>query len=214
MAVHDPYAWPFDFESLLFVPALALGYVLVVRRYGASRLQVTCFVTGLAPADASTGWSPSGSKAQCTFSVSYAGNAPAFLGLDVARASTQTGRDPNGALAGATGLYDSTPMGLQVLIRDGQATPVTYMSGTTLDGSPTAGANAGAANLLVSTTPAVTGTSVTFTVDYSLPASTTNAYESAGSSITLTVHAAQAGNNGSTASCVAGRSCPSIASWQ
>src|SRR5215203_37148 len=48
MSMHDPYAWPLDFESLVFVPALALGYMLVVRRYGASRLQVTCFVTGLA----------------------------------------------------------------------------------------------------------------------------------------------------------------------
>jgi len=46
--MHDPYAWPLDFESLVFVPALAVGYVLVVRRYGASRLQVTCFSAGLA----------------------------------------------------------------------------------------------------------------------------------------------------------------------
>src|SRR3954468_11120953 len=48
MQMHDPYAWPLDFESLVFVPALAVGYVLVVRRYGASRLQVTCFSAGLA----------------------------------------------------------------------------------------------------------------------------------------------------------------------
>jgi len=48
MAMHDPYAWPLDFESLLFVPALALAYVFVVRRYGASRLQITCFTAGLA----------------------------------------------------------------------------------------------------------------------------------------------------------------------
>jgi len=46
--MHDPYAWPLDFESLVFVPALAVGYVLLVRRYGASRLQVTCFSAGLA----------------------------------------------------------------------------------------------------------------------------------------------------------------------
>ena len=48
MEMHDPYAWPLDFESLVFVPALAVGYVLLVRRYGASRLQVTCFSAGLA----------------------------------------------------------------------------------------------------------------------------------------------------------------------
>ncbi|HEY7148762.1 MAG TPA: cytochrome c oxidase assembly protein [Gaiellaceae bacterium] len=46
--MHDPYAWPLDFEALLFVPALAVGYLFVVRRYGASRLQVTCFTVGLA----------------------------------------------------------------------------------------------------------------------------------------------------------------------
>ena len=48
MHMHDPYAWPLDFESLVFVPALAVGYVLIVRRYGTSRLQVTCFSAGLA----------------------------------------------------------------------------------------------------------------------------------------------------------------------
>lgn len=48
MAMHDPYAWPLDFESLVFVPALALGYVFLVRRYGASRLQIGCFTAGLA----------------------------------------------------------------------------------------------------------------------------------------------------------------------
>lgn len=46
--MHDPYAWPLDFEALLFVPALGFLYLLAVRRYGASRGQVTCFVAGLA----------------------------------------------------------------------------------------------------------------------------------------------------------------------
>jgi putative membrane protein len=46
--MHDPYAWPLDFESLVFVPALALAYLFAVRRYGASRLQITCFTAGLA----------------------------------------------------------------------------------------------------------------------------------------------------------------------
>src|SRR5213078_14576 len=35
-------------EALVFVPALAVGYALLVRRYGASRWRVTCFVAGLA----------------------------------------------------------------------------------------------------------------------------------------------------------------------
>jgi hypothetical protein len=99
---------------------------------------------------------------------------------------------------------------LQLLIRDAQTT---YMSGTTLGGAATAGANPSAANLLVSTTPAVNGSGVTFTVDYSLPATTTNSYETAGSSITLTAHAVQASNNGTTAGCVAGRVCATLGSW-
>jgi hypothetical protein len=174
----------------------------------------TCVVTGLAPGDASTGWTQPGPKDQCSFTVTYAGSAPAFLGLDVSFAGTQAGSDPNGVLPGAAGLYDSSATGLQVLIRDAQSTPVTYMNGTVLGGAATSGADAGASNLLVSTTPATTGTTVTFTVDYLLPASTTNAYEHAASSVTLTVHAAQAGNNGSAASCTAGRVCPGIGSWQ
>jgi putative membrane protein len=46
--VHDPYAWPLDFEALVLVPALAIGYALVVRRYPTQRWRVTCFVAGLA----------------------------------------------------------------------------------------------------------------------------------------------------------------------
>jgi len=46
--VHDPYAWPLDFEALIFVPALALGYAFLVRRHRTERWRVTCFVAGLA----------------------------------------------------------------------------------------------------------------------------------------------------------------------
>ena len=46
--MHDPYAWPLDFEALVLAPALAVGYALLVRHYGASRWRVTCFVAGLA----------------------------------------------------------------------------------------------------------------------------------------------------------------------
>ena len=46
--MHDPYAWPLDFEALIFVPALALGYAFLVRRHRTERWRVTCFVAGLA----------------------------------------------------------------------------------------------------------------------------------------------------------------------
>src|SRR5438874_5548203 len=46
--MHDPYAWPLDFEALVFVPALGLAYYLVIRRHPTPRRRVTCFVAGLA----------------------------------------------------------------------------------------------------------------------------------------------------------------------
>jgi cytochrome c oxidase assembly factor CtaG len=46
--VHDPYAWSLNFEALVLVPALALGYALVARRYGVPRWRITCFASGLA----------------------------------------------------------------------------------------------------------------------------------------------------------------------
>jgi cytochrome c oxidase assembly factor CtaG len=45
--MHDPYAWTLDFEALVLVPALALGYFLAVRRFPADRRRIACFVAGL-----------------------------------------------------------------------------------------------------------------------------------------------------------------------
>jgi putative membrane protein len=46
--VHDSYTWPLDFEALVLVPALAIGYLLAVRRFGASRWRIASFAAGLA----------------------------------------------------------------------------------------------------------------------------------------------------------------------
>jgi cytochrome c oxidase assembly factor CtaG len=46
--VHDPYAWTLNFEALVLVPALAAGYLLVIRRYRVPRLRIACFAAGLA----------------------------------------------------------------------------------------------------------------------------------------------------------------------
>jgi len=45
--MHDPYAWPLDFEALVFVPALALAYAFLVRRYEVPRWRIACFAAGL-----------------------------------------------------------------------------------------------------------------------------------------------------------------------
>jgi putative membrane protein len=41
------YAWEWDAEALVLVPALALGYLLALRRFPASRARVAAFVAGL-----------------------------------------------------------------------------------------------------------------------------------------------------------------------
>ena len=35
--MHDPYAWTLDFEALVLVPALAVGYLLAARRFPPER---------------------------------------------------------------------------------------------------------------------------------------------------------------------------------
>src|SRR6187455_3342098 len=45
--MHDPYAWTLDFEALVLVPALAIGYFLATRRFPADRRRIACFVAGL-----------------------------------------------------------------------------------------------------------------------------------------------------------------------
>jgi hypothetical protein len=184
----------------------------------------TCSVSPLAPGagtSAGGGTPTNATELQCSLTVSYSGNVPAWLGLDVSIASTHAGSDPYTGLTGAPGLYDGTATGLQVLIKDGTTTymdsdgsPTGTTAGTFLGGSAATGASPSVSDLLVSTTPftSLSGP-VTFTVDYSLPSGSTNAYMGAASSITLTAHAVQSGNNGSTSLCTAGRVCAGINGW-
>jgi len=173
----------------------------------------TCSVSNLQPGVSSSGFgSGTETAAPCTLTVNYTGSVPGWLGLDVSIASTSPGTDPNGVLTGAAGLYDSTSTGLQLLITDNQNTPVTYMNGTTLGGSATTGAHPSSTDLLVNTASFANGQSVTFTINYMMPTTATNAYEGAGSSITMQAHSVQAANNNSTSSCTVGDPCTSV-SW-
>lgn len=45
--MHDPYAWTLNLEALVLVPALAIGYILAVRRYRVPRWRIACFAAGL-----------------------------------------------------------------------------------------------------------------------------------------------------------------------
>lgn len=180
--------------------------------------QTTCTISNMIPGESSTGYS-TGTKAdqQCSLAVKYTGNASAWLALDVSIASTATG-SPVQSYSGSTpsaaaGLYDSSATGLQVLVKDNQTTPITYMTGTTLGGSGTSGASPSVIDLLVNTSAFTNNQAVTFTIDYYLPTTATNAYDSAASSITLTAHAVQSASNGNTTGCIAGTVCSNIPNW-
>ena len=43
----QPYAWTWNEETLVFVPALAVAYALAVRRVGAPRWRIACFAAAM-----------------------------------------------------------------------------------------------------------------------------------------------------------------------
>ena len=184
----------------------------------ATPVSTTCTISPMSPGDASTGWSPAGSFASCTYQVTYSGNVPAFLGLDL----TITGGagSPVAPYGGSTptaagGLFDGTASGLQVLVTD--SGPTTFLNNTTYQnqaGSPiTLSSTSSVADLLISRTAITNGGSDTVTVDYKLPTSASNAYNSASTTIVLLIHAVQANNNALPAGCAAGRVCSSGFNW-
>jgi len=161
---------------------------------------VVCAVTNLVPGDSSSGHSL-GSKArtQCKYSVKYTGTAPAYLAVDL------------NVAAGTTPLYTNDSVGLRWLIRDGTTT---YVNGHQYvdqdDVSHTITAGTPVTNLLVSTTPASTDDEVVFTVDYLLPTTAGNAYQAGATSVQLTFHAVQSGNQTLPAACAAGQQCAGL----
>jgi len=164
---------------------------------------VTCTITDMVPGDSSAG-APIGSKADttCTYNVKYTGSVGAYLAVDVTVAN------------GTTSLYDGTATGLQLYLVD--ATPTTYVTST----APTAGTTyqqqggtaaslpvGTTANLLVSTTPATASQAVSFSLDYALPSASGNTYQGGSTTVTLTFHAVQSGNNPLPGACAAGQQC-------
>jgi predicted ribosomally synthesized peptide with SipW-like signal peptide len=188
-------------------------------------VSTSCAITKLVPGDQTTGYIPANAGgqtntavAQCKLQVTYGGTVPANLGLDVAVTGTagspvqayapgNTGLTPTAA----PGLYDGTSNGLQVELTD-SIDYTSYWSGTTVNGGAFAGPASSINDLLVAKA-ALNGTSVTFTVDYALPTAANNAYQSAASTITLTAHAVQSGNNGDTNLCTLGHTCAGITGW-
>jgi hypothetical protein len=153
----------------------------------------TCTVSNMVPGDSSTGYSPTptgqtnAETAPCSFAVTYTGSAPAYIGVDIAT----TGN-----------LYDGSAGGLQLQISDGTTS---YTTGGALNGT---------SNLLVSKTPDAGGSNTvhTITVNYALPTAST-AYQNLSSTLTITIHAVQSGNNSFVSSCTAGSACGTAANW-
>jgi predicted ribosomally synthesized peptide with SipW-like signal peptide len=172
-----------------------------------SPTSTTCTVSAMQPGDESTGYSGAGvtgntqspKDAVCTFQVSYSGTASAYIGLGMADTTTST-----------SNLYDGSASGLNFEIADGSTTSYTT--------SGALKANSASSPLLVSATPdAGSGLgghkTYTFTVNYALPTGAGNTYQGMNTSLTLTVYAVQANNNGSASACSAGAQCPGITSW-
>ena len=155
----------------------------------------TCTISNMVPGDSSTGYTPAPSgqtnaqSAPCTFAVTYTGSAPAYLGVDVA--------------VGGSSLYDGTTNGLQLQVSDGTTS---YTTGGALNGT---------SNLLVSTTPDAgsSNTVHTLTVNYALPTAATNAKQGLSTTLTLTIHAVQSGNNNFVTGCSAGHTCGTATNW-
>jgi hypothetical protein len=196
--------------------AFTSGTVVVKPGTGTS---VVCHVTNLAPGDASSGY-PAGAGVantgftQCRYFVKYTGTVPAYLGLDV--------KVTNG---GGAKLYDGTATGLQLLIKDSAGN--TYVGSaagqggtkyTAQGGSPftsTLASGTTVADMLVSTsakTGSPTAFTDEFTVDYNLSSTSSNDANIGGTTtITLTFHAVQAGNNSLPSGCTAaGTACTGL----
>jgi hypothetical protein len=177
----------------------------------------TCTINPMAPGDASTGWSPAGTAATCTYQVTYSGNVNAFLGLDLA--ITSVAGSPVAPYGGTTpspaaGLFDGTANGLQMLVTDSATTFLNNTTYVNQAGSAVAlSATSAVTGLLISPTPMINGGTDTLTVNFKLPTSASNAYNLASSTIVLQIHAVQADNNALPIGCAAGKVCTSGFNW-
>ena len=152
---------------------------------------------------------PNGAPSTCTLKVTYTGNDPSYLGLDVL-IETQAG-------SGGTNLYNPTDAShdLQVGLSSSNPTVPSYTVPASATTCPvTAPAMSSCYELdkeLVSTTPFTSASpQVTFTTTLSLPTTSTTGYQGGAAQIILTAHATQSGNNGSTGSCTAGQTCNGV----
>jgi predicted ribosomally synthesized peptide with SipW-like signal peptide len=169
-----------------------------------------CTVTQISPGDSGT----------CTLSATYGGSVPAYLGLDLSINGNTPGSGANNAyvagsdlgavVAGANALFDGSANGLQLTLTDGTAQY--FFNGTQWETKAGLATNLTSDNGSTGTVNdlfmgAATGTAQTITLGWLLPTTANNAYQAAGSSFRLQIHAVQSANNPATG-CTVGQQCP------
>ncbi len=154
---------------------------------------------------ATTALLPGVSAPACTLSSTYSGTASAFLSLDVL-IETQAGN-------GASALYNPSDAGHALQVSITSTSPaVTFVVptvATTCPGSAPTGSTCYALNDELIATSVFTSASPTTIIStvLSLPQGSTAGYRGGAAQIIESVHATQATNNGSTATCTAGHQC-------
>ncbi|MDA3029556.1 MAG: TasA family protein [Actinomycetota bacterium] len=161
---------------------------------------VTCEVAQVMPGDSSAGWSGGSNDLDtCVYDVTYTGDAPAWLAVDVL------------VEGGSPSLYTGDSDGFQMLLTNDDS--IEFVNGVEyLDASGSATTVIGGTSvedLLVSATPASQGDAVRFDLNHLLPTAAPNALQGGSVSVTLTFHAVQSDNQ-PIGACVAGRVCESI----
>lgn len=167
---------------------------------GSPSVSSACAVSGVLPGASST--------SACTFSVTYTGTVPAYVGADVLVVSGD---------ATHTALWDGTASGLQLGLDDGAQSDVVPTSalascagvGSQFGTFPAALTCGEVDNVVLTTTPVPSGTLYTLHLNWRMPTTSLNANQGGSAQIYVNFHAVQSGNNTLDCSPVAtlGHSC-------
>jgi hypothetical protein len=175
--------------------------------------KVTLNSTGTSGTCTSTTLAPTGATTTCSLQVTYAGNVPGWLGLDVLIAT-----NPG---TGGENLYNPGASDHPATLGVTDSNSVSYaLPATALSACPSPGPYSSfnkcyqATNLLVSKSAVTSSTpAITFTISITVPTNNASTYQGASAAVVIQAHAVQATNNGSTSACTAGSTCPGVTSW-
>lgn len=139
---------------------------------------------------------PGESLGTCKLQITYTGNLPAYVGLDVV-VTTSSG-------SGGSALYNGNAAGLTFTLSDG-TTSYALPSGTqVLDELAASSYPAGVPDAIFTSTAGQNSVTFTLTPTFATGQSNPNQYEGASASVTLTAHAVQSAHNALPAACTSG----------